>query len=171
LGQIDKRLLDEAHKEAFEILFAVASNITFLAIIGLILWPVHKATLAFRFAYAYPIFWVVTFLTSALVNWIQRLFRVNIYDHSNAFVISNLAVSCLLQLAWSLFAAVAVYRTIAGASTFAILMLYLVGGLSCLVSYFVVSSFYQGAVYRLISLPLALLSFVGFSIACLKYAR
>lgn len=163
--------MHDDQKEAFEILFAVASNITYLALIGLILWPLHRATLAFRLAYAYPIFWVVTFLTSALVNWIQRLFRVNLYDHFNAFVISNLTVSCLLQLAWSLFAAVAVYREIAGASTFAILVLYLVGGVYCLVSYFVVSSFYQGAVYRLISLPLALLGFVGFSLACLKYAR
>jgi hypothetical protein len=45
-----------------------------------------------------------------------------------------------------------------------VVILYLVGVLSCLIAFFAVSSFYQGHVYKLVSLPLALLSFIVFGV-------
>ena len=77
---------------------------------------------------------------------------------------SNLAVSCLLQIGWSSFAAFTVHSFAAGAPLWLAVVLYLVGVISCLVAFFVVSAFYQGHIYKLISLPLTLISFIVFSV-------
>lgn len=171
MGQFSKWLMGDDQKELFEIVVASALNILFLALIALLLWPLHKTSLAFRMAKGYAVLWIVTFITAMLVNRIQEFFRVNLYDHPNAYLISNLAASCLLQLGWSAFAALTVYSFVIGASTWVMVTLYLVGGLSCLVAYFVVSSLYQGHVYKLISLPLALVGFILFSVGYLVYTR
>jgi hypothetical protein len=69
----------------------------------------------------------------------------------------------LLQAGWSAFAALTVRGFVAGAPAWLALILHLVGALSCLVAFFAVSSFYQGHIYKLISLPLALVGYVVFS--------
>ena len=166
-----KWLMHDDQKELFEVVVAITLNILFLALITLMLWPLDRAMLAFRMAKGYAILWIVVFVTVALVNRIQHFFRVNLYDHSNAYVISNLIVSCTLQLGWSAFAALTVNSFITGAPTWVVVTLYLVGGLSCLIAYFAVSSFYQGHVYKLVSLPLALVSFIAFSVGYLLYKR
>jgi hypothetical protein len=88
---------------------------------------------------------------------------MGLYDRSGAYVISNLAVSCLLQVSWSAFAALTIHGFVGGVPVWTVILLYLVGALSCLIAFFAVSSFYQGAIYKLVSLPLALVSFLVFS--------
>src|ERR1044071_1586331 len=95
---------------------------------------------------------------------IQDFFRVNLYDHPDAYVISNLAVSCFLQAGWSAFAALAVHSFAQDASVPVAVTLYFVGAASCLIAFFAVSSFYQGHIYKMISLPLALIGFIVFSV-------
>jgi hypothetical protein len=162
-GAISKWLLHDDQKLLFEILFAIILNAVFLALITLLLWPLGKPMLAFRLAEGYGCLWVLTWATLVLLSRIQRLARVNIHDHPDAFVISNLAVSCLLQVGWSAFAAHIIHDFVIGAHGWMAAVLYLVGVLSCLIAFFAVSSFYQGHVYKLISLPLSLISFIGFS--------
>jgi hypothetical protein len=161
---ISKWLRHDDQKDLFEVSFAVVLNIVFLGLISLLLWPLGRPMLAFSLAKGYGLLWIVTFLTHALVNLIQRFFRVNIYDHSNAYVISNLVVSCFLQAVWSAFAAISVHSFIADAPTWIVVILYLVGVLSCLTAFFAVSSFYQGHIYKLVSLPLAVVIFIVFSV-------
>lgn len=120
--------------------------------------------LAFSLAKGYGLLWIVIYVTAALVNLIQRFFRVNMYDHSNAYVISNLLISCCLQAGWSAFAAITVHSFVPGAPIWIVVILYLIGVLSCLTAFFAVSSFYQGETYKLVSLPLALVIFIIFSL-------
>lgn len=164
MGEISKWLVHDDQKELFEILVALVLNIVFLALIALLLWPLGRPVLALRLAKGYAVLWLATFITAALVNRIQQFFRVNLYDHADAYVISNLAVSCFLQAGWSAFAALAVQSFAPGASIWVVLALYLAGVLSCLVAFFAVSSFYQGDIYKFIRLPLALASFIVFSV-------
>ena len=89
---------------------------------------------------------------------------MNIHDRHRAFIISNLAVSCFLQICWSVFAALLVQRFVPGSPLWIMVVLYVVGFLSCLISFFAVSSFYQGQIYKMVSLPLASVCFVGFSV-------
>ena len=156
--------MHDDQKELFEILFAGTLNILFLVLLALFLWPLGRQTLAFHLAKGYVILWVVVCLSALVLNRVQGLFRVNLYDHANAYVISNLSVSCFLQVGWSAFAALTVHNATASAPLGTIVILYLVGLLSCLVAFYAVSSFYRGHIYKLISLPLALISFVVFCV-------
>jgi hypothetical protein len=164
MGAIASWLLHEDRKDLFEVLFALVLNILFLALISLLLWPLSLLRLAWDLAKDYGVLWIVIVVTTALVNRLQRLFRTNLYDRSNAYVISNLAVSCLLQVGWSAFAALTVHRFVDGVPVWTAIALYLVGALSCLITFFAVSSLYQGTIYKLVSLPLALVSFLVFSV-------
>jgi hypothetical protein len=158
-------LLHDDQKNLFELLLALALNVLFLALSALLLWPLDRLVLVLSLAKGYGILWLATFLIYPLLMGLQHLFRVNLYDHANAFVISNLAVSCLLQVGWSAFAAMAVHGIMTGAPVWLAVLLYLVGVLSCLIAFFAVSSFFQGAIYKLVSLPLALVSFLAFSVS------
>lgn len=165
MGEFGKWLTHEDQKDLWEILFASLLNIVFLLLLALLLWPLlGSPRLAWRLAKGYSVLWGVVYVAAILVNRIQDYFRVNIYDHADAFVYSNLAVSCILQTGWSAFAALTVQSYAAGAPPWVALILYLVGTLSCLVAFFAVSSFYQGHIYRFISLPLALVGYVVFNV-------
>lgn len=156
--------MHDEQKNLFEILVASAINVVFLALIVALLWPLGRPSLAFRLAKGYVVLWVLTCVAALLGNRIQEFFRVNIYDRPNVYVNSNLAVSCFLQVGWSAFAALTVHSFVPGASVWIVVTLYLVGVLSCLIAYFAVSSLYQGHIYKLISLPLALICFIVFSV-------
>jgi hypothetical protein len=164
MGDLIKWLMNDEQKDLFEVVFASALNIAFLALAALLLWPLGRPVLAFRLAKGYGVLWVVICVIAILVNRIQKLFRVNLYDHANAYVNSNLAVTCFLQAGWAAFAALTVQGFVAGAPNWFVVVLYSVGGLSCLIAFFAVTSFYQGHIYKLISLPLALVSFIVFSV-------
>ena len=163
-GPISKWLMRDDQKDLFEVLVASAVNVVFLALIVLLLWPLGSTGLALRLAKGYGVLWGVTCVAVLLAARVQEFYRVNIYDRSNAYVISNLAVSCSLQVGWSAFAALTVHSFVAGASIWLAVLLHLVGVLSCLIAFFAVSSFYQGHIYKLVSLPLALVSFIVFSV-------
>ena len=164
MGALSKWLLHDDQKDLFEVLFASTLNILFLVLLALLLWPLGRPGLAFRLAQGFGILWLGTYVTTVLVKRVQRFCRVNLYDHANAYVLSNLAVSCFLQAGWSAFAALTVHSFVAGAAGWLVVLLYLVGVLSCLIAFFAVSSFYQGHIYKLVSLPLALVSFIVFSV-------
>jgi hypothetical protein len=164
MGEFSKWLMHDDQKDLFEFLFALTLSLLFLVLIALLLWPLGKPMLAFRLAKGYGYLWGLLYLVSALVSRIQAFFRVNLYDHADAYVNSNLAVSCLLLIGWSAFAALTVHSFIASVPIWLMVILYLVGFFSCLVAFIVVASFYQGHIYKMISLPLALVCFIVFSV-------
>lgn len=164
MGDFSKWLLHDDQKELFEFLFATTLNIVFLALVALVLWPVGRATLALSLAKGYVLFWGVIYLTAMLLILLRRIFRVDIDSHPDAYVLSALMLSGFLQAGWSAFAALVVRSFDAGASVPVVVLLYLVGGISCFVAFNVISAFYPGQFYRLINLFLALVSFVVFSV-------
>jgi len=91
-------LMHDDQNELFEVLVAWAMNVVFLVLIILLLWPLGRPQLAFRLAKGYLVLWVLTGLAALLGIRIQEYCRVNIYDRPNAYVISNLAVSCFIQV-------------------------------------------------------------------------
>ena len=160
---ISKWLLHDDQKELFEILFALALNIVFLGLATLLLLALDWLLLALSLAKGSGILWIGIFGTAVLVSRIHGFFGINLYDHSNAYVISNLVVSSFLQMGWAAFASMAVQGFTDGMSVWIVGILYSVTFLSCFITFFAVSSFYRGTIYRLVGLPLALISFILFS--------
>lgn len=164
MGQFSKWLLHEDQKEWFDYLFALVLNAVFLAVIALLLWPLGKAALALRLGKAYWMFWTVLIVTSMLMALAQRIFRMDLYERYNAYVISGLIVSGVIQLGWSAYAAPVVRDAMAGASIVIAVVVYVVGIVSSWVASVVVGVYYMGAIYRMVNSALGVVSFVVFSI-------
>jgi hypothetical protein len=94
----------------------------------------------------------------------QRIFRMDLYSHSNAYVISALVVSGIQQVGWSAFAALVISSAVAGTPIWMMIILYGVGLFSSWVATVIVSVFYMGTIYRMVNLVLGILSFIVFSI-------
>jgi hypothetical protein len=155
VGEFGKWLLHEDRKELFDYLFAVALNAVFLAAAALLLWPAGKAATAASLARGFWAFWTAMILTTALVAVVQRLFRVDIDSHADAYVILGLVVGGVLQAGWSAFAALAVGASAAGAPLWLAAVLYFVGLLSCWVAFNIVAAYYAGSIYRMTNLIVA----------------
>lgn len=164
MGQFAKWLLHEDQKEFFDYLFAIVLNTVFLALIALLLWPLGRATMAWRLTKAYWIFWSAVIAVSCLLALAQRIFKMDLYSRSDAYIITGLAVSAFLQVGWSAYAAPVIHGSIAGASVWVTILFYLIGGISAYVAAVIVGAFYMGGLYRLVNSALAILSFAVFSV-------
>jgi len=164
MGELSKWLLHEDQKELFDYLFAVVLNIVFLAITGLLLWPLGRTIMAFHLAKGYWTFWAVLIITASLLALVQRIFRVDLYSHSGAYVISGLVVSGFLQAGWSAFAALVVQNSVTGAPVWIMIILYAAGGLSTYVAGVIVGALFTGTLYKFVSLALGIISFIVFSV-------
>ena len=164
MAEYSKWLLHEDQKELFVYLFAIVLNIFFLALTSLLLWPLGRATSALRLAKGYWIFWTVVIITSALMVLVQRLFRMDLYSHFDAYVISGLVLSGFLQAGWSAFVALVVRNSLTDPSIWKAVVVYVIGLVSCYVAAVIVGAFYVGGLYRMINLGVAAISFVTFSI-------
>ena len=164
MGEFSKWLLHEDQKELFDYLFALVLNIFFLALATLILWPLGSATFAWTLAKGYWVFWTVVIMTSALMVLLQRLFRMDLYSHFDAYVISGLALSGFLQIGWSAFVALAVRNSITTMSIWMAVLVTAAGVVSCYVAAVIIGAYYVGGLYRMVNLCLAILSFIVFAI-------
>jgi hypothetical protein len=164
MGEFAKWLLHEDQKEYFDYLFAIVLNAVFLVLIALLLWPLGRATMAFRLAKGYWMFWTGVIVTASVLALLQRIFRMDLYSHFDAYVISALILSGFVQVGWSAFAAPVVVNFIADAPVWIAIILYAVGVLSCYVASVIVAAFYMGSLYRLVNPILAILSFIVFSV-------
>ena len=116
MGTIGKWLLQEDQKHVFDLLFASVVNLLFLGVASCILWAAGKLSYATDMGRAFCLLWGITLLAHFFLVRIQEFFKVNIYDHGNAFLISNLFVSCALQVGWAVFAALSLQRFTSDAS-------------------------------------------------------
>jgi hypothetical protein len=164
MGEFSKWLLHEDQKEFFDYLFALVLNIAFVGLALLLLWPLGESRMAWRLAKGYWIFWTVLIVTSAAMLLVQRLFRMDLYSRFDAYVISGLALGGFIQIGWSAFAAPVVRTSVADASVWVAIVLYGVGVVSCYVAAVIVGAYYIGGLYRMVNLPLAILSFIVFSV-------
>ena len=164
MGEFSKWLLHEDQKEFFDYFFAIVLNAVFLALTALLLWPLGRATMAFHLAKAYWIFWTAVIVTACVLVLAQRIFRMDLYSHYDAYVISGLAVSGFVQVGWSAFAAPIVHNFVVGTPIWMVVILYAVGVLSCYVACVIVAAFYMGALYKFVNLILSIVSFIVFSV-------
>ena len=164
MGDFSRWLLHEDQKEWFEYLFALVLNVVFLALAALLLWPLGRAAMALQLAKGYWIFWSVLIGTAIVLRVAQRLFRVDIDSRFDAYVLSGLVVSAVVQAGWCAYAALTVESFASGMSGWIVAVIYAVGFLSCWVAYVAVSALYMGSLYRLVNLGVALASFIVFSV-------
>ena len=164
MGEFSKWLLHEDQKDFFNYLFAVVLNAIFVGLVALLLWPAGKAATALSLGRGYWAFWTLLIITSMLVGLWQRLFRVDMYSHPNAYIIVALVVSGLQQAGWSAFAALTVRDAAAGAPLWLAAALYFVGLLSCWVALQIVSAYYMGSIYRMANLIIATACFLLFCV-------
>jgi len=164
MGQFAKRLLHEDQKEFFDYVFALALNAVFLVLIAALLWPMGRSTMALTLAKGYWIFWTAVIVTACVLALLQRIFRMDLYDHFDAYVITGLVFSGFVQVGWSAFAAPVVHHIAAGAPIWMAIILYAIGVISCWVASVIVAAFYMGSIYRIVNLALAALSFIVFSV-------
>ena len=164
MAEFSKWLLHEDQKELFDYLFAIVLNFLFLALTTLLLWLLGKTTMAFRLVKGFWCFWAVLIITASLLAVVQRIFRMDLYSRSDAYVISGLAVSSCLQAGWSAFAALVVQNSVTGAPIWMMIILYAGGFLSTYVACVIVGAFFTGTLYRMVSLALGVVSFVVFSV-------
>ena len=164
MGEFSKWLLHEDQKELFDYLFALVLNIFFLALTTLVLWPLGRAGFALHLAKGYWVFWTIVIMTSVVMVLVQRLFRMDLYAHFNAYVISALALSGFLLTGWSAFVALAVRDSITNMSVWMAVLIIVVGLVSGYVAAVIVGTYYTGALYRMVNLCLAVLSFIVFTI-------
>ncbi len=164
MGGFSKWLLHEDQREFFDYLFALALNALFLALIALLLWPMGRVSMAVQLAKGYWIFWTAVILISSILVLVQRIFRLDLDSHFDAYVISGLVVGGFLQVGWSAFLAPVLNTFTTDVSIWVTIILYGVGLVSCYVACVIVAAFYMGAIYRFVNPILALVSFIVFSV-------
>ena len=164
MGEFGKWLLHDDQREVFDALFASVLTFLFFGLSALVLWSLSRTTMTFQLLKGYWVFCIVMCLTVAATVRLQRMLRVDIDSHFDAYVISGLIVSGVLQAGWSAFAALTVHSFIAGAPLRVVAILYVVGFLSCYVVFNIVSMVYAGSIYRQTNLLLAVASFILFSV-------
>jgi hypothetical protein len=164
MGAFSKWLLHEDQKEFFEYVFAIVLNAVFLILIAVLLWPLGRAAMAWRLTKAYWIFWTAVIVVSSLLALAQRIFKMDLYERSSAYIITGLVVSAFLQVGWSAYAAPVVHDATTGAPVWLMIILYVIGSVSAYVAAVIVGAFYMGGLYRLINSALAILSFAAFSV-------
>ena len=156
--------MHDEQKEVFDALFTTVLMIVFLGLSALLLWPLGRASMTFRLMKGYWLFGIVLYATSVAVVLLQRMFRLDLDSHFDAYVISGLAVSGFLQAGWSAFAVLTIHSLTGGAPVRVAVILYVVGLLSSYVAFNIVSTFYVGSIYRSTNLLLAVASFIIFSV-------
>ena len=164
MGQFAKWLLHENQKELFDYLFALVLNAVFLVLVTLLLWPLGRATMALRLAKGYWIFWTAVIATACVLALLQRIFRMDLYEHFDAYVITGLIFSGFVQVGWSAFVAPVIHNFVADAPIWMAIILFVVGVLSCYVASVIVAAFYMGSIYRTVNPILAIVSFIVFSV-------
>lgn len=164
MGEFSKWLLHEDQKELFDYLFAIVLNAVFLVLAVLLLWPLGRASMAYRLAKGYWIFWTAVIVTASVLALLHRIFRTDLYERFDAYVISGLIVSGFVQVGWAAFAAPVVRNFVANAPLWMAIILYVAGLLSCYVASVIMAAFYMGTLYRMVNFTLAILSFIVFSV-------
>ena len=164
MRQFGKWLLREEQKELFDYLFAIVLNAVFLVVIALLLWPLGRVGLVWRLTKAYWMFWAAVIVIASLVAFAQRIFRMDLDSHANAYVITGLVTGGFLQVGWAAYVAPIIHDAVVDGSVWVAIVLYAISLVSCWVASVIVAAFYLGTLYRMVNLALALVSFIVFSV-------
>ena len=149
-----------AWAQGFWLVMAVEAVL--LLLVALATWGLGGSGPALSLAAGFGLFCLVTFCVPWFVAGVQSALGVNMDDRYNAFVLSNLAVSATLLVAWAAFAALTFGGAAADAAIWRAALLYLLGLFSCHMAFTVMGEFYSGTFYRYNNLPIMAVAYVVF---------
>ena len=139
---------------AWQWLGALLAITAFFVLGAMLLWLAGRLALWPPFALGMALFaacelgaWLVAIVVCKLLRW-------NIYDHANAYIVLNLLACGVPMVGWSVYAVGLINPVGVGAWT--VVLLYVTGGLSAVVSGMVASSIFNGHLYRTAALFLGL---------------
>jgi len=164
MSRILQWLFDENQKDLYEIVVAFFINLLFLAVISLMFWPLQKLISLIKLAKGFGLLWILSSVIAVILVGFQRLFRLNIYNRVNLYILSTMSVNLLLQCGWAAFAALILQNDTAPNPLWIELIMHGIGLVSCLIAFWVVSAFYHPGAFKLLSLLIPILSFIVFSI-------
>ncbi len=157
--------MNDAAKSAItDFLIALLISLVFFVVAGALLWFAGQTVFLGQLAGAYVLFCFGVLAVSLIGMLIMQLARVNFHDHFNTYVILNVALGALPVVLWSAFAARLAANGAGGFSALSAALLHVCGFLSCYTAYTVVTSQFNGTLYRMILLPLALIGYVVFAV-------
>ena len=155
---------NEQREDLREVLIALLLTIVFVAVTALFLWILGKAAVGLTLAKGYGVFWGLLLASVVLLAFIEQLTGFNLDDHFWPVVGVNLAVSVALVTGWAAFAALTLNAATADTSVFTASCLYVMGFLSCYLTFAVTTSCYKGSIYKAVTLPLSLVAFIVFAL-------
>ena len=160
------RRVEDIPNEVFEVVASLLLSVLLPGLAALLLWPLGHAPIALQVAKGCGIFWIVVTVTAIVLARIQDRFKINIYDHGDAFLGSNLLVSAFLTAGWAAFAALTVHIALgAGASIGTTVLVFLAAGLpAALIGYVVVAALWQGHLYKIVNLALGFAALLLFAL-------
>lgn len=164
MGAFAKWLVHEDQKDLFEDLYSSLVNLLFIGFAVLLFWFLGRLDFAVRLMKGYWVFWIVLPTAAVLLVLFQRIFRVDLDSHPDAYIISGIAVSGFLHAGWSAFAALTSVQYSVGTSIWLKILIYVSGFISSYVSFGLISVYFTGSIYRTINLPLCAGSFALFSL-------
>jgi hypothetical protein len=163
MRELSKWLLRDEQRDFFDYLFALVLNLLFVALVGLVLWPIGSFKTAIQLAKGYWVFWSVVITCAVLMALIARMLRIeqrpSFWD---AYLILILAVTVILQAGWAAFAALALLNSGAGSGIGVHAAFYVIGLVSCYVAYVIVSALFKVNRFRLANLIMALVGYIVF---------
>ena len=159
-----KFMLDRASAEVWQVIVAVALGLLLSGLAAVVLWPAGMSWVGLRLLNGFGLFWLAVMLVFFVAATVQERLRVDLYSRSGAFVWSNVAVSGILMLGWTAYAALLTREAAAAAGLWLAGVLYLLGFLSGVVACQVVGSFYTGGIYKMAALAVACVGFALFAV-------
>ena len=164
MATFNQWLMHEDQRHVWDSLYATFLTAVFVGVSALVLWPMGKASMSWSLLKGLGIFWFAIPVATIPLLLFQRIFRVDMYSHYDAYVISALLVSGFLQAGWSAFAALTARDYAADTSLGVSAALYVFGFLSCQVACAALAPYYGGQIYRYVNVILAAVAFVLFSL-------
>jgi hypothetical protein len=145
---------------AMDVLVALGINIGFGLLAALGYGLLGRMPMLGPLALKFAILWGVMLLVTVMLHPIQRIFRLNLYDHSTAYVLINALAGALPLLIFSAFGALMAHQSAPGTSA---IVLHLIGFLASYVAHTVVTVFFHGQIYMLINFVVALGGYLVFA--------
>jgi hypothetical protein len=146
-----------------DLFWASVLNLMFLAVAAALLLPIGEGRMLLRLLAGYWVLWGVLGIITAVTVVIIRRFRVDTDRMSDAYLLSNLAPGAVVTACWAAFAALLAGSAAAGEPLWAAVIVYAVGLVASWIAFTVVSTIYQGTLYRDVNLPVALGGFALFA--------
>jgi hypothetical protein len=155
---------EEERKSAERTFWEAVWILIVLAVSALLLLPLGKVRLAWELAQAVGLLWLGVMISLWVLQRVQSLLRVVDDPPSDAYVLSNLAVSGGILFIWTAHLALLVREFAQGAPWWTAALVYFIGLAGSQTGYSSVSAFYGGTIYRTVNLFVALGGYVLFSL-------